>query len=163
MKTKLPKTTIGLLRLMLGGIMIWAFFDKVFGLGFATAADKSWLAGNSPTAGFLNFASKGPFADFFQSLSGSLMVDILFMAGLLLIGAALILGIGVKIAGWSGALMMILMYLAVLPPQHHPFIDEHLVYALVFIMFTQVPAGEWLGLGDWWKRQDLVKDWPILE
>ena len=37
---------LGLLRISIGLIFLWAFFDKLFGLGFATSFDKSWLAGN---------------------------------------------------------------------------------------------------------------------
>ena len=42
-----------LLRISLGLIFLWVFFDKLFGLGFATLPDKSWLLGNSHTFGFL--------------------------------------------------------------------------------------------------------------
>ena len=40
---------LGLLRLIIGWVFFWAFIDKVFGLGFATTAEKAWLAGVSPT------------------------------------------------------------------------------------------------------------------
>ena len=43
------------LRLVMGFIFLWAFFDKVFGLGFATTTDKAWIYGMSPTTGFLSF------------------------------------------------------------------------------------------------------------
>ena len=76
----------GMARLALGWVFLWAFFDKVFGLGFTTAADKSWLDGTSPTMGFLKFGSKGPFAPFFHMMAGSPIIDWLFMMGLLLIG-----------------------------------------------------------------------------
>ena len=32
------------LRILVGSIFLWSFFDKLFGLGFNTAADASWLA-----------------------------------------------------------------------------------------------------------------------
>ena len=72
----------GLLRLSIGWIFLWGFIDKLFGLGFATKADSAWLAGGSPTFGFLKFAVKGPFAGFYHGLAGSAAVDWLFMAGL---------------------------------------------------------------------------------
>lgn len=80
-----------LLRFALGFTLLWAFLDKTFGLGRATAPDKSWMAGGSPTAGFLKNAVQGPLADFYHSLAGNPVVDWLFMLGLLLIGLALIL------------------------------------------------------------------------
>ena len=96
-------------RILLGFTLLWAFFDKLLGLGFATCRDaetntvtmlceKAWINGGSPTTGFLEFATKGPFADFYQGLAGNTFVDVLFMAGLLLIGFALIAGIGMRIA-----------------------------------------------------------------
>lgn len=151
-----------LLRLGMGWIFLWAFLDKVFGLGFATAADKAWILGNSPTYGFLTFATKGPLASFYQSLAGIGIVDWLFMLGLLLIGLALILGIGVKIAGYSGALMLFLMWTAVLPPEHNPFLDEHIIYALLLILLTKVQSSK-LGLGKWWSNTKLVKRFPYLK
>ncbi len=36
METNKFKGALGLLRLSLGLVFLWAFFDKVFGLGFAT-------------------------------------------------------------------------------------------------------------------------------
>ena len=142
--------------------MLWAFFDKIFGLGFTTAPDVAWLTGASPTTGFLAHGTQGPFASIFQSLVGNAVVDWLFMLGLGLIGVALILGIGVRIAGWSGALMMLLMWLAILPPEHHPFLDEHIIYAFVFIGLARVDAGHVWGLGAWWSKTGLVKKLKFL-
>ena len=97
------KNVIGLTRIVFGTIFLWAFIDKLFGLGYATCrdsktmivsmgCDSSWLHGGSPTTGFLKFATHGPLSGFYQSLSGQMWVDVLFMGGLLLIGIALILG-----------------------------------------------------------------------
>jgi thiosulfate dehydrogenase (quinone) large subunit len=153
----------GSLRIGLGLIFLWAFFDKLLGLGFNTAADKSWLLGNSPTAGFLQFGVHGPFSTMFNALAGSVLVDWLFMLGLLLIGSSLILGIGVKIASYSGALLLLLMWTALLPPEHHPFLDDHIIYALLLIGLSLVKSGRFLGFGKWWSKQKLVKKYPLLE
>ena len=91
MVLKCHEKFLGLTRIALGFVFFWAFIDKLFGLGFSTAADKSWLLGNSPTAGFLSHATHGPFASVFQTLVGQAWVDVLFMLGLLLIGLALML------------------------------------------------------------------------
>ena len=96
----------GLIRMGVGWIFLWAFFDKVFGMGFATASDGAWINGGSPTFGFLNFGTKGPFAEGFKAVAGNAAVDWLFMVGLLAIGLALILGIGVIIASISGIAML---------------------------------------------------------
>src|SRR5665811_1301561 len=126
METSKFRAVLGLLRLSMGLIFLWAFFDKLLGLGFATTSEQAWLVGGSPTAGFLKFGVHGPFMGFFNSLAGVGAVDWLFMLGLFFIGATLILGIMTKLGGWSSIIMLFLMYLAVgLPPEHHPFIDEH--------------------------------------
>src|SRR3989344_5490043 len=94
-----------LLRISLGATFFWAFLDKLLGFGFATCrdagtnavttfCDKAWINGGSPTSGFLEHATKGPFADFYQSLAGNGFIDLLFMAGLFAIGLVFIIGVG---------------------------------------------------------------------
>src|ERR1700676_3331308 len=69
------------LRLAIGFEFLWAFFDKTFGLGYATPAAKAWLNGGSPTKGFLSGAI-GPFQGVFNAIAGAPVVDWLFMLGL---------------------------------------------------------------------------------
>ncbi len=130
------KIVFVLLRLVMGFIFLWAFLDKTFGLGFATTSAKAWIHGGSPTAGFLSFGVKGPFAAFFHSLANVAVVDWLFMAGLLFVGLTLIFNRYVKWGCIAGALMMIAMYLALLLPENNPVIDEHIVYALVLALIA---------------------------
>lgn len=130
------KNIISLLRIGLGFIFLWAFFDKLFGLGFATTVDKAWIHGGSPTYGFLAFAAKGPFAMFFKSLAGNPLVDWVFMIGLLGVGLSMIFNYFVKLGSIAGILMVVLMYLAVLPPENNPVIDDHIIYALVFLLLA---------------------------
>ncbi|EKD86963.1 MAG: hypothetical protein ACD_37C00089G0001 [uncultured bacterium] len=144
-------------------ILLWGFFDKLFGLGFATESNKSWLLGISPTTGFLSNAPDGPFAPIFNSLSGNIVVDILFMGGLLLVGAALLLGIGMKIATYSGALMMFLIYLSLFPPENNPLIDEHIVYITILIGLAIRSEKKKFGFGKKWSEIKLVKKYPILK
>ncbi len=161
--SKKTRLTIGLLRIALGWIFIWAFLDKLFGLGFSTSVDKSWLAGASPTFGFLSSGTSGIFSSIYHALAGSIIVDWFFMLGLLLIGISLILGIGIKIASYSGSLMMILMWSANIPPKTNPLIDYHIIFLIVLILFSMSNAGRFLGLGNRWKTIKLVKKFPILE
>lgn len=150
------------IRICLGWVFLWAFLDKLFGLGHETPAEGAWLDGGQPTAGFLGNATAGPFADFYQGLAGQAWVDWVFMIGLLGIGLALILGIGMRIAAVAGALMLVLMWSAVLPPANNPFMDDHLIYALVLIALALGDAGRTLGLGGWWQQTSLVQRWPVL-
>ncbi len=127
------KTVVALLRVFLGFIFLWAFVDKLIGLGFATPSAKAWIHGGSPTFGFLSAATKGPFTLFFHSLAGSPLIDIVFMAGLLFVGVTLLVNRMVRWGSIAGLLMVLLMYIAVLPPANNPVLDEHLVYAVIFI------------------------------
>ncbi len=125
-----------MLRFAMSFIFLWAFFDKVFGLGFSTTADKAWIHGGSPTSGFLTFGVKGPFVDIFHSLAGVAVVDWLFMLGLLFVGLTLVFNKFVKWGCLAGSLMMLLMYLALLLPANNPIIDEHIIYILVLILLA---------------------------
>jgi thiosulfate dehydrogenase [quinone] large subunit len=148
------------LRISLGWIFLWAFLDKLLGLGLPTAPENAWIAGGSPTYGFLTHATAGPLVGLYQSIAGHPLVNILFMFGLAGLGVALILGIGLKIASVGGSLMMLLMWSAHLPPAQNPLIDKHIIYALVLILLAQTEAGTTWGLGNWWR--DHVRA-PILE
>src|SRR3989344_330493 len=169
------KAILGILRLSMGLDFLWAFADKVWGLGFSTCrdaatnvvttmCDSAWLSGGSPTTGFLKFGVIGPFADFFHSLAGVAAVDWLFMLGLLFIGLTLTLGIATKLGAYAGALMLFLMYLAVgIQPEHHPFIDDHFVYFFVMLAVAWSESGKYWGFGNAWADTSLVQRYPILK
>ena len=151
-----------LLRIALGLIFLWAFFDKLFGLGNTTSVAMSWLSGGSPTAGFLTHGTTGPLATFYQNLAGSSLVDWVFMLGLLGLGLALTFGICLHLAGWLGALLMILIWSAELPIKGNPFIDDHIIYALALIGFARTDVGTSWSLQGWWKSTALVQHHPFL-
>jgi thiosulfate dehydrogenase [quinone] large subunit len=144
MEKKIFDYLLVVLRVAMGWIFFWAFLDKLFGLGFATPAEKSWLSGGSPTAGFLKFGTKGPLSSFYQQIAGSAVVDWLFMLGLLFVGITLLFGVLVKLGSYVGILMMILIYSAVLPPEHNPFLDEHIIYILVLLLISFKGQGKHL-------------------
>ena len=156
------KSVWGLARIAFGWIFLWAFFDKLLGLGYSTLPAKSWLMGASPTTGFLKGAA-GTFAPFFNSLAGNMIVDWLFMAGLFGIGLALVLGIGMRIATYTGSLLLFFMWLAVFPPKTNPILDDHIIYILLLIGLYGAGAGDVLGFGKSWKKSSIVKQYPILQ
>jgi len=154
---------MAVVRISIGWVFLWAFLDKTFGLGFATERADAWINGGSPTFGFLNFGTEGKvFHDFFAGLAGP-FADWLFMIGLLGIGLALILGIGMRIAAVSGAIMLVLMWAAELPLENNPFMDDHIVYALVLGVLAIAGAGRTWGLGRAWEQLPLVQRYRVLE
>ena len=164
MQQNISKAFLGILRLFMGFVFFWAFIDKAFGLGFATPAEKAWFAGGSPTTGFLQFAAKGPFQEFYNSLAGVPLIDYLFMLGLLFVGITLLLGIFVRLGSLVGALMLLLMYGALgLPPENNPFIDDHLINALVMGALAFGNSGKYFGFGRVWSETELVQKHQLLQ
>ena len=148
--------TLAAIRLSVGWVFLWAFLDKMFGLGHETPSAGAWIDGGSPTAGFLGKATTGPFASFYQSFAGAGWANWLFMAALAGIGIALVLGVAMRAAAASGATLLVLMWTAVLPPANNPFMDDHLIYALVLVALALAGAGKTLGLGRMWEQIPLV-------
>ncbi|PPK70944.1 hypothetical protein V5P93_002803 [Actinokineospora auranticolor] len=150
-------------RVLLGFVFLWAFLDKAFGLGYATPGGKGWFDGGAPTRGFLSGLDHGPFADALRGIAGNPVADALFMLGLLGVGLALVLGIGLRIAAVSGTLMMALMWVAEWPLARHtdvgeltrssnPLVDYHVVYAAALVVLAVLAAGDTWGLGRRWAR-----------
>ena len=163
----------GVVRLSIGWVFLWAFIDKLFALGFATGrnpktgvvtrfGDAAWINGGSPTKGFLSH-SEGPFSSFYQSFAGAAWANWLFMIGLLGIGLALMLGVAMRIAAASGAVMLVLMWSAVLPPANNPFMDDHIIYAITLVALMLAGAGATLGLGQTWNRLGIVQRHSFLK
>ncbi|MCW2819301.1 MAG: DoxX family protein [Marmoricola sp.] len=148
------RMTLGGLRIVVGWYFLWAFIDKLVGLGYATAAGKGMIDGGTPAQGFMSHAD-GPFAGFFSSISGR-WADYGFMFGLLAIGVALITGCGLKITAVTATVLLALMYLAEFPigaksgTYTNPLVDDHWVEALAVISFWFTRAGDTFGMGRWW-------------
>ena len=166
----------GVLRIALGWVFLWAFLDKLLALGFATGrnpetgvvdrfGDAAWINGGSPTDGFLQFGlhTKAPFTDFYASLAGSPIIEWIYMLSMLAIGTALILGVATRLAAGAGIVWMAMFYTASsIWPENNPFLDDHIVYAIVLAGIAYVGAGRYLGLGRRWERLSLVKRYPVL-
>jgi thiosulfate dehydrogenase (quinone) large subunit len=159
---------LAVFRVVLGFEFLWAFLDKTFGLGYATPAARAWINGGSPTKGFLSRVAVGPFESTFHAIAGAAWVDWLFMAGLLGIGLALILGIGLRAAAVSGTVMMLMMWAADWPlakvtsagepsMSTNPIVDYHIIYALALIALAVTYAGRTWGLGRLWAKLPIVQ------
>jgi thiosulfate dehydrogenase [quinone] large subunit len=157
------------LRLLTGFVFLWAFLDKTFGFGYATASGKGWIDGGSPTRGFLGSVAAGPMESTFHSWAGAAWADWLFMLGLLGLGVAVIAGVALRPAAVAGTAMMALMWIAEWPPAKHlsdgspsmstnPFADYHVIYAVALIAVATAGAGATWGLGRLWARLPIVRD-----
>lgn len=170
----LGRYALGLLRIVIGWTFVWAFVDKLFALGYSTGRNPdtgtvdrfgpdAWIHGGSPTYGFLAFGAKGPFKSFYNSIAGDTWADWAFMLGLLAIGIAFLFGVFTRLAAVAGAVMYLMMWSVVLPPDNNPVTDDHTIGLLVVIVLAAYSAGRYLGLGSWWERTDLVRKHPILK
>jgi thiosulfate dehydrogenase [quinone] large subunit len=164
----------GALRIAMGWTFLWAFLDKAFGLGFATGRNPdtgaiaffskdAWIHGGSPTNGVLIYALHGPFKGLYDGLAGQTWVEWVYMASMLLIGLGLLFGIGTRLAAVGGIAWMAIFYTATAVwPANNPFLDEHVVYAIVLAGIAYVAAGRYLGLGRQIEKIGFVKRHPIL-
>lgn len=157
--TTSARVTIAIMRIVIGWVFFWAFIDKLFGLGYSTPSERSWLNGGKPAQGFLMGTTgedaTSPFVGlgkFF--LSWGAFADILFMAALLLIGVAFLLGAGLKIAAWGGTLLMLFMYLVLFPGPGatNPVTDSHWIEALALLVPAYTLGGDTWGVGKIWAK-----------
>ncbi len=84
------------------------------------------------------------------------------MLGLLGIGVALILGIGMRFAAVAGAALYLMMYAASLPLENNPLVDDHLLGAISVVVLGLTLAGDTWGFGTQWARTTLVQKFPVL-
>jgi len=162
--------SLAVLRVATGFVFLWAFLDKLFGLGYATPAKGAWISGGSPTKGFLSSVHVGPFESMFHAWAGTWWANWLFMLGLGAIGIAVIAGIGLRLSAVAGALMMLMMWAAEWPfalststgeatHSTNPIIDYHIIYALVLIVLATAAAGHTWGLGHRWATLTGDRKW----
>src|SRR3989344_6670020 len=126
------------LRLALGWLFFYAGITKVF--------DPEWSA-----AGYLGAAKTFPALFHWFALPANIgWVNFLNEWGLTLVGVALLLGVSVRLASLAGAFIMTLYYLA---PLQFPYpdppsfvVDEHVIYALLLLLFAFSRAGSVYGL-----------------
>ena len=162
-------------RIALGFYFLWAFLDKLLGLGKSTCAikddaglvtgtdyfcDNAWINGGHVTEGYLVYGGNpsSPFHDFFVNLGAQRWTDVIFMLGLLGVGLALMLGIGTKVAAYSGGAMLLFMYLTQMWPGTNPILDDHLIYivAIFGIVWVELSRQEF-GLGGWRRNLAIVQ------
>lgn len=139
------KISLLLLRLSLGWLMFYAGITKI--------VDPAWSA-----AGYLTNAQT------FQSIYAWFaqpailpVTNFLNEWGLTLIGISLIVGAFVRLSSTLGILLMLLYYFPVLTfptiGAHSFLVDEHIIYALVFLLLLAYRAGRVWGLDTWFSKK----------
>jgi len=152
--TQFQKISMFLLRVSLGWLFFWAGITKVL--------DPVWSS-----AGYLKGAKT--FVDFYQRLATpDLLPFTNFVTewGLTLLGAALILGIFVRLSSVFGSILMFLFYLPILqfpyPNPHSFLVDEHIIYIFALLALASERAGRVWGLENWCSNLPICSKFPKL-
>jgi thiosulfate dehydrogenase (quinone) large subunit len=134
-----------ILRIALGGLMFEAGLDKL-------------LSGTFSSASYIQRGT-GPFAEIFGNLVPNMaIVNFLVIGGEIAIGLALIFGILVRLASYFGTLMMLMYFLPYIPPSN-TWINQQIIYLIIFITLIFSGIGYFLGLDSLFKRLDERKSW----
>jgi thiosulfate dehydrogenase [quinone] large subunit len=134
------KISLLLLRLSLGWIFFWSGITKII--------DPTWSA-----VGYLRGAKM--FGPFYQWLASADIIPFVNFAnewGLTLLGVSLIIGLGVRLSGSLGILLMILYYLPLgfpYPSTNSFIVDEHIIYMAGLLVLISFRAGQVWGLENW--------------
>lgn len=134
---KFKKYVLFLLRVSLGWMLLYAGVTKIM--------DPEWSA-----EGYIRDAQT--FTDWYAILLQPEYIEIVNLAnqwGLALLGASLIVGLFVRFTTPLAALLMILYYFPVLdfPKVGNGYIvDDHIIYALAFLVLMVTKAGKYWGL-----------------
>lgn len=143
-----------MLRVSLGWVMFYAGIVKIL--------DPNWSA-----AGYLKAAKtfSGLFAWFAQP---EILPATNFLNewGLTLVGLSLLLGVFVRLSSFAGVLLMLLYYFPALTfPKigaNSFIIDDHIIYALVFLVLAAFHAGRYYGLEKWCSGLPICSKFPKL-
>jgi len=149
MFNKLEAKWLFLLRLAMGWLMFYAGITKVL--------DPEWTA-----AGYgMSAKTFHGLYEFLVSSGNIGWIDFINQWGLTLLGISLILGIGVRLSSILGAVLMMFYYFPVLEfpyiGTHSYIVEEHIIYALVLILFAATRAGRYFGLEEWFGKTFLKK------
>ena len=152
--TYYQKLFLVLLRLSMGWLFFYAGITKVLNPTWSAAG---YLKGAKTFTGFYHWLASPeilPFTNFFNEW------------GLTLIGAALILGVFVRLSSFLGAGMMLLYYFPILTfPKvgaNAYLVDDHIIYAFVLLFLGVIRAGQYFGLENWCSNLPICARYPTL-
>jgi thiosulfate dehydrogenase [quinone] large subunit len=149
------------MRVTMGWVLLQGGLSKLVTYLNADPSD-NWTA-----AGFLQFAvhEANPLIEFFGSMAGNPIIDVLVMWGLTLTGFGLIIGGMVRFNAFWGAVMMLFFWLASLqggilaglPLEHGWVVNDHIIYAILLFGLGAMGAGRILGADAYIEKLEFVK------
>ncbi|WP_259519276.1 DoxX family protein [Halanaeroarchaeum sp. HSR-CO] len=134
----------------------WVLFDT----GMWRLSNPTWS-----TAGLFGTVSPAnPLSGVFAFLGESLawLLDPLLVWGLVVVGAALIFGVAVRLSAAIGVAILSLLWAASLPLGNAFLVDQHVVYIFVLFALWTFGAGRIVGLDAYFESHPAVKRRPWL-
>ena len=126
-----------LARLAMGASMI--------GLGLRLFVGGGWGAWNTVGVVLPTTYPRGPVGKILLNFWGNQFVIQLLIWSAVLIGIALVFGVAVRLASYGGMIIMLMFYLAVIPPGS-VIISQQIIYLLMFAILAIGEAGKVGGL-----------------
>lgn len=129
------------------GLRVALFFTRVvtgasmIGLGLRLFFSGGWGAWNSMGVVLPSTYPRGPIGKIFLNFWGNYFVIQLLIWASVAVGLALVFGAFLRLASYGGILIMLMLYLAVIPPATVIF-NQHTVYMMVFAILAISKAGE---------------------
>jgi uncharacterized membrane protein YphA (DoxX/SURF4 family) len=145
--------TLFLARLAMGASMI--------GLGLRLFVGGGWGAWNQIGVVLPTTYPRGPIGEILLNFWGNQFVIQLLIWSAVLIGVALVLGAAVRLASYGGMIIMLMFYLAVIPPGS-VIISQQIIYLIVFGVLAIAEAGKIAGLDSFIARP-LEQKYPSLK
>ncbi len=127
-----------LLRLILGGMMLFAGINKYIGDGFNASGYLMHVDSASPISGLYAWMASTPFI--IES------INVIIPLTQVLIGISLITGAMLRLAAFGGAIQMMLFYRGGWEGEILAIFDYTLIYAVLFLAISSFAAGRVLGL-----------------
>lgn len=129
------------------GLRVTLFITRVvtgaslIGLGLRLFFSGGWGAWNSMGVVLPSTYPRGPIGKIFLNFWGNYFVIQLLIWASVAVGLALVFGAFLRLASYGGMLIMLMLYLAVIPPATVIF-NQHTVYIMVFTILVVSKAGE---------------------
>jgi thiosulfate dehydrogenase [quinone] large subunit len=151
---KYSKISLFVLRISTGWLMFYAGLVKIFNPNWSAAG---YLQNAQTFSGFYHWLAQPVFLPY---------INFINEWGLTLLGISLILGAFVRLSSLLGAFLMFLYYFPVLnfpyAGDHYYIVDDHIIFALVLLMFAAFKVGRIWGLEKWYSDSPIFSQYPKL-